>query len=161
MIIAISGTPGTGKTVVANLLGKRIDFKIVDLNSFAKKNKMVAGHDEKRDCDIVDIDDIDKHFKEIKENVVIESHFAHDIHSDVIVILRTNPKELRKRLGEREWKNEKIEENVLSEIMEVCLSEAMETGRKTITIDTTKKTPEETVDEIIEKLDSDIAVYLK
>ncbi|MFH1364063.1 MAG: adenylate kinase family protein [Candidatus Aenigmatarchaeota archaeon] len=151
MIIAISGSVGTGKTVVAELLGKKLKWKVIDLNSFAKEKGLVSGYDKKRGCDIVDVERIDEEIQK-EGDVIIESHYAHDIKSDVVVILRTNPGELRNRLKERKWKDEKIEENVLSEIMEVCLSEALETGSKVLVIDTTKKTTKQVVDEIIKQL---------
>lgn len=152
MILAISGTPGTGKTAVAKQLSKKLGWETIELNKLAKEKDLFSGYDEKRKCDIVDVDRVDEEIKKIKNDVIIESHFAHDIRSDAIVILRTNPAELRKRLEKKDWKKEKIEENILAEIMEVCLSEAMETDRKVVQINTTKYTPEKAANEIIKKL---------
>ncbi len=152
MIIAISGTPGTGKTEVARLLAERLGFRLLDLNKLAESKDLYAGYDEKRDCRVVDVDRVAEEIKKIKEDVVIESHYAHDIPCDFAVMLRTNPGELRERLKKKGWKREKIEENVLSEIMEVCLTEALELGRKVIEIDTTGKNPEAVVKEIMKKI---------
>ncbi|MFH1977975.1 MAG: adenylate kinase family protein [Candidatus Aenigmatarchaeota archaeon] len=153
MILAVSGTPTTGKTAVCRLLSKKIDWKLIELNELAKQKKYYCGFDEKRNCEIVDVDKLQKEISKIEGNLIIESHFAHEIFNDLTIILRTNPKELRERMTERGWEGKKIEENILAEIMEVCLSEAMELSRKVIVIDTTNKTPEDTVTEILEKID--------
>lgn len=151
MIISISGSVGTGKTTVSKLLGKKLNLKVIDLNQFAKDNNLISGHDKKRDVDIIDVKKIDQKIQKL-DNVIIESHYAHDIRSDLNIILRTNPTELRKRLEKRGWKKDKIEENVLTEIMEIILSEALESDKKTIIIDTTNKNPEQVVEEIEKKL---------
>lgn len=151
MIISISGSVGTGKTTVSKLLGKKLNLKVIDLNQFAKDNNLISGYDKKRDVDIIDVKKIDQKIQKL-DNVIIESHYAHDIRSDLNIILRTNPTELRKRLEKRGWKKDKIEENVLTEIMEIILSEALESGKKTIIIDTTNKNPEQVVEEIEKKL---------
>ena len=47
MIIAITGTPGTGKTAVASILEKK-GFTVVDLKKVAFDNKFIIGFDKKR-----------------------------------------------------------------------------------------------------------------
>jgi adenylate kinase len=85
-------------------------------------------------------------------NIVAESHYAHDMNCDWVIILRTKPDELRERLKKRGWKPKKIEENALAEIMEVCSSEAMESGKKVLEFDTTGKAAEAVAGEIAAKL---------
>ena len=153
MIIAISGTPGTGKTTVAKLLGERLGYEVISLNDFAREKNLLCGYDERRKCDIVDVEKIKSELRKLKKkNLVIESHYAHDMDSDVLIILRTNPGELRKRGREKGWRREKIEENVLAEIMEICKSEALEQGKGFYEIDTSNKTPKDVVDEIVKNL---------
>ena len=55
MIIALTGTPGTGKTSISNILQKK-GFKIIDLNEIACEKGFLIGRDEKRDSNIVDIE---------------------------------------------------------------------------------------------------------
>ena len=149
MIIAISGTPGTGKTVVSEKLAKKLGWKIISLNKLAEEKNLYAGFDKRRKCKIVDIKRLSKEVKRIKENVVIESHYAHEMPADFVIILRTEPKELKKRLEKRGWPKKKIEENIESEIMEVCKTEALEHRKRVYEIDTTGKKTERVVDEII------------
>lgn len=154
-IIAISGTPGTGKTGVAKLLAKRLGWKLIGLNRLAARKGLYAGYDRGRKCRIVDIGGLAKEVRKLAkttENLVLESHYAHDMPCDFAVILHANPRELRKRMEAKGWSRKKIEENVLAEIMDVCRTEALEQGRNILDIDTTKKTPRKVAGEIERKL---------
>jgi adenylate kinase len=156
MILLISGTPATGKTAVAQILGEKLGWKVISLNEFAAERNLHCGYDEKRKAKIVDIDRVKEEVGRIvekEENLILESHYAHEMPGETVVILRVNPDELRKRGKEKQWWFEKIEENVISEIMEVCKTEALEMGKKVIEIDTTGKKPGQVADEIIKKLE--------
>jgi len=148
MKIAISGTPATGKTSVAIALSKLLGWELIELNQLAEEKELYCGHDEKRDCKIVDVERVSEEVKKIEKDVVIEAHYAHDISCDVIVILHTNPAELRERMKEKGWSDDKIEENVEAEIMNVCKEEARSSGRPFLDFETTKKSPEQTAREI-------------
>ena len=153
MIISICGTPCTGKTSVAKLLAKRLGYKYIDLNEIAQKKNCYAGYDKKRKAKIVDTELVQKEIDKMdNRNLVLDSHYSHDIKNDLTVILRTNPSELRGRMKRKGWGKEKIEENIEAEIMEVCKTEALEYGRKVLEIDTTGKKPYSVVEEIIEKI---------
>jgi adenylate kinase len=147
--ICISGTPGTGKSEIGRRLAKTLGWEFVELNTMAKDKGCIAGWDKERKTEEVDIDKLAKEVDKIKENCVLESHYAHYMPCDVVIILRTNPKELRKRMGERDWPDKKIEENVQAEIMEVCKTEALDLGRTVYEVDTTRKKPEEVIEEIL------------
>lgn len=156
MIIAISGTPGTGKTQVAKALSKKLDCRLIELNVLAKERSIYCGYDDERKCDIVDIGKMEKEIKNIstkKECIIIESHYAHDMPSDVLIVLRTNPKELKDRMQKRDWNEHKIEENIEAEIMEICKCEAIEMRKEVIEVDTTKKEPDDVAEEIASLLD--------
>ena len=147
MIIAITGAPGTGKDTVSKIIADKLDFELVDLNQLAKDKKLFIGYDEKRKCEIVDIKKLNQEIKKIKRDAIIQSHYAHEISSDIIIVLRANPAELRKRLGKRGWPPEKIKENIEAEIMEVCKDEALQKTRKVFEIDTSAEEPEKSAEE--------------
>ena len=46
MIIAITGTPGTGKTSISKVLQEN-NYEVVDLNKVACENNFLIGKDEK------------------------------------------------------------------------------------------------------------------
>jgi adenylate kinase len=151
MIICITGTPRTGKTEVAKALGRRLGCRVVHLNELARRKGLFCGRDEKRGIDVVDVGRVAKAALMgvgADETVILESHYAHVMPCDVIVVLRTNPGELRRRMEKAGWFPAKIEENAEAEIMEVCRSEALETGRRVVEVDTTGKGPDETAKEI-------------
>ena len=154
MKIAVTGTPATGKTSVAKILAEKLGFRYINLNKFAKEKKLFSGYDRKRKCNVVDIEKMRKEIKKIQEDLVMDSHYSHEMPFDVVVVLRTNPRELRKRMERKGWWKEKIEENIEAEIMEICKSEALERlgNKKMIEIQTTRKKPEDVVKEIMEKL---------
>ena len=153
-VICISGTPGTGKTEVANALAQRLGWMCVHLNDLAESKDLYAGYDEERDCRIVDEGKVNRELGRMGEmhNLIAESHYAHEMDCDWVVMLRAKPDELRERLKKKGWKPKKIEENVLSEIMEICKSEAFERGRKVVEIYTTGKEAGKVADEIVSLL---------
>ena len=146
MRIAITGTPGTGKSEIAEKLGKEMGMKVFHLSKFAEK--FSAGYDEKRKCIIVDVERLAEYLKD--EHGIFESHFSHLLPVDAIIVLRANPETLRERLKRRGWEEKKIEENVEAEIMEICLSESLETSKPVLQIDTTNAEVKEVVKKIKE-----------
>ena len=154
MIIAISGTPGTGKSEVAKLLAKNLGWKLVDLNKVAEEHNFYDDYDEERGCKIVDTKSLagEVEVLGIKEDLVLEGHFSHDMPCDLVIVLRCNPGELRKRFEKRRWPKKKIEENIEAEIMGICKEEALERDKKILEIDTTGKETEKSVKEILKAL---------
>ena len=142
MIIALTGTPGTGKTSVSNILQEN-DFEVVDLNKIAISNNFLIGEDEERDSKIVDVDTsngyINENYKE-KDIVFIDGHLSHLLKSvDKVIILRCHPDELRKRLSQKRWKKSKVKENIEAEILDIILCEAVDVHpeKNVFEIDTT------------------------
>ncbi|MEA1944585.1 MAG: adenylate kinase family protein [Euryarchaeota archaeon] len=157
MIIGITGTPGTGKTSACALLED-----VLDLNELIKREGLYFGIDKKRDSLIADMDAVYDRVQEIADdrNFVIEGHLSHHV-SDVAIVLRTSPDELRRRLSKRGYSEAKIQENVEAETIDVILIEAVEWCDKVYEIDTTDKTVEKVADmirEILDGLDSKITI---
>jgi len=156
MRIAITGTPGTGKSEVAVALGKLLQAQVIHLNELAKEKHLYCGYDRKRKCDIVDIGKLEKEvenrIKGKNKTSIIESHFSHDLPADIIIILRCEIGELRRRLEKRSWPKGKIDENVEAEIMCVCREEAADTGKLLLEISTEGKAAETVAQEIKKKI---------
>jgi len=142
MLIALTGTPGTGKTSISNIL-RANGFEIVDINKVATGEDFLIGNDEKRNSKIVDVDRLNIYIKENykeKDIVFIEGHLSHLLKSvDKVIVLRCHPNELIKRLYQKGWKKKKIKENVEAEILDIILCETVDNHPKKniIEIDTT------------------------
>lgn len=152
--ILISGTPGTGKTTLAKELAKRINQKFIDIGELATREHLYLKSDPTRNTKIIDEPKLAKRIeKEIIASdgkVVASSHYAEIVNPKLVervIVLRTHPDELRRRLDQRGWNPEKIQENLEAEILGVCSSNALiRYGKDKVNeIDTTKIPPDETL----------------
>ncbi len=146
MIIAISGTPGTGKTFLSKKLSKTLKYKYIDVKRLITKHKLSEGYDKKRHSKIVDERKLSKFLikiiKDSKDNIIIDSHMVHFIpkrYIDLCIITRTDLKVLEKRLKRKRYNKAKIRENLDAEIFEICLSEAKKLKHTILVIDTSKR----------------------
>lgn len=156
MLLALSGTPGTGKTTLAGLL-KQQGYTIVNLNELAFEKNFILGTDTKRQSKILDMPRInryiDKTFSTAEEIIIFEGLATHLLKCmQYIIILRCHPKELTRRLLQRQWSKEKIKENVEAETLDIILCEATELHpeQHIFEIDTTTLSVEECTQAILE-----------
>ena len=143
MRVAVTGTPGTGKTTAVN--GVETGLDVIHLNEVILEEELYAAVDEERDSLVADLDAVRAWFDEYApDSVLVESHLAHHLPVGRVVVLRCDPEELERRLRERGESSEKARENAESEALDVILSEAVETyGLDSVyEIDTTDLTPE-------------------
>ena len=144
MLVAISGTPGTGKTTICSLLQKE-GYNTVNLNEFAINQGCVMDIDKNSKTNIIDIDKLNTHIiKEFRNNNLffIDGHASHLLKSiNKVIILRCHPQELKKRLKNRGYNKDKIRENIEAETIDVILCEIAEQYSKDqiFEIDTTVK----------------------
>ncbi|MBP1910996.1 adenylate kinase family protein [Thermococcus stetteri] len=149
MIIAVTGTPGVGKTTVSRLLAEKLGYEYVNLRDYA----LEKGIGEMKGEEIeVEIDELAYNFERDfrGKNVVADGHLSHFLNADLVIVLRANPKLIAERLKERGYSREKLGENVEAELVDVILVEALEENENVIEVDTTGKTPEEVVEEILD-----------
>ncbi|MDR2698842.1 MAG: adenylate kinase family protein [Candidatus Methanoplasma sp.] len=139
MMIAITGTPGTGKTYLAEELRRR-GYAVLDINEIIRSNGLLGEKDEARDTYCVDTDALDPLLEKYRtdETVFIEGHFSHCVECDLIIVLRCEPETLAGRLRERGYSESKVIENVQAEILDVILCEAVETGVSVCEIDSSE-----------------------
>lgn len=157
-IIVISGTPGTGKTVVAKTLAEKLGACYVNLSNLVLEEKLYIEYDAIRNSYIVDEEKVRKRLREIagKCNIlVVDGHYgelAPQELVDKIIVLRTDPQELEERLRKKGWSWEKIKENVAAEIIGVCTVNALEEHGedRVYEVDTSNRNPGDVVKEILE-----------
>lgn len=148
MKIAVTGTPATGKTTLSQLYREE-GLEVIHLTEYVKQEGLGEEGEEEFE---VDVDEMREALRDESFDV-IEGHLAHHVPVDICVVLRTRPDELRERLEQRDYSDEKIEENVQSEILDVVLSEAVEQQETVVEVDTTDRRPEEVFKEVKRKVE--------
>ncbi|HIP84921.1 MAG TPA: kinase [Methanothermococcus okinawensis] len=162
MKLAITGTPGVGKSTISKhlkdkLTKRGISLEYIDLTEVVKREKLYIEKDEHMDSYVVDFPKLREYLKDVKGDVVIlDGHISHLLDVDYIVVLRCNPQLVKERLKKRGYSKEKIKENVGAEILDVSLIESLERLKNenipVYEIDTTNRCVEEVVEEIIENM---------
>lgn len=149
-IICITGTPGTGKTAIAKKIAKKLNSFYLDVNKIISKNKLAEGYDRKRKTKIVDVKKLNKIlikeisiFKKNKQynGIIIDSHLSHYLprkYVDYCIVTKCDIRELNKRLRNKKFNKNKIQENLQAEIFDICYNEAIERKHKVILVNTTK-----------------------
>lgn len=141
MRVAVTGTPGTGKTTATALA--ETPLSTVHLNEAIREHDLVVGHDDERDSAVADIDALVA-WLDGRDDILVESHLAHYVPADRVIVLRCHPETLEERLAARGESPASIAENAESEALDVVLTEAVERhGEDRIyEIDTTNREPE-------------------
>jgi len=121
MLIALTGTPGTGKSTVAAELALR-GHRVIRSNDTI--GPYILERDEDQDTNIVDTEKWSSEFPE--HEGIVEGHLSHLLNADRIIVLRCRPDVLKKRLEMRGYPPEKVIENVEAEILDVILVESLE-----------------------------------
>lgn len=146
--LVVTGTPGTGKTTATEQLAVNIDADVIHLNDEIREFDLYSERDAERDSLVTDLDAVSEHLGEWQG--IVESHLAHHVEADRVVVLRCEPNALAARLRDRGDTDAKASENAESEALDGVLAEAVEQhGQKAVyEIDTTNREPSEVASEI-------------
>lgn len=136
MIIAISGSVGSGKTTISKQLATKLNFEIIHLNELAQNYKL----EQIEELDTFDFD-LDKLLDDLEEkllilrnqkkDIILEGHFAHFINPefvDFLFIINRDLVELKQEYKTRKYNKQKIEDNLEVESFNLCFYEALEEG---------------------------------
>ena len=147
MRVAVTGTPGTGKTTATERLDTDLD--VLHLNDVIKEEGFSTGVDEDRGSLVADLDRLSE-WLDGRDDVLFESHLAHHFDADRVIVLRAHPETIVERLRERGDDDSKAYENAESEALDVILGEAVEAhGTESVyEIETTDRDPDEVASEI-------------
>ncbi|PCR90354.1 adenylate kinase family protein [Natrinema ejinorense] len=161
MRVAVTGTPGTGKTTATARLesrsadhdgtddGSTPDLEVIHLNRVLEEAELYTEVDAERESKVADLEALEEWLAD-RDDVVIESHLAHHFDADRVVVLRCHPETLEERLLERGETEAKARENAESEALDVILSEAVEEHdlESVYEIDTTDRDPDAVASEL-------------
>jgi adenylate kinase len=162
-VILVTGTPCVGKTSVAHMLSSKLDAFYINLTELAVTENLISGKDKKRNSIIVDETRMKRKIREIiedcnRKNIIVDGHYAVSVVPKELVtyvfVLRRDPVELRKLMEQNGFSGRKLWENLASEILDVCLVDALNTHGegKVCELDVTGKSVKEVVKEILDIL---------
>jgi adenylate kinase len=123
VIVAVTGTPGTGKTTATKRVETSLD--VIHLNAVLREEGFTTGRDEERDSLVADLDAV-RGWLADRDDVLVESHLAHEVGADRVVVLRCAPAEIERRLRERGEGEASAVENAESEALDVVLAAAVD-----------------------------------
>jgi len=144
LVIAVSGTPGTGKTVFSRALAKKLNAKLIDLHELIERKKIYTlDPDGTKVADPLQMcREFTREIKTVRGSIIVEGLLAHLLPKRAlthVVVLRTRPSILEQRLRARKYTKAKIRDNVEAEALDIILWEAVEKHgmNKVYEIDTT------------------------
>ena len=145
MMCGITGTPGTGKSMIGTELARR-GHTVIHLTDTVRP--YIVGEDDDRDAQIIDVERWAEEFTPV--NGFVEGQFAHLLPCDRIVVLRCRPDQLKKRLAERKYRDAKIRENAEAEALDYFLIETVEAydPSRILELDTTDRDARSCADQI-------------
>jgi len=157
-VIAVVGSPGTGKKTVARALASRMRLDYLDLNEVAIGKGAAVGREGGEY--IISTSRLRKILLPIIKGrrLILSGHLLPSVlkreDAELAILLRCAPEVLEVRLAARGYSEAKIRENVAAEVLGVVAAEAIKVFGvdKVSEHDTTNRSVEETVDEIIEVL---------
>ncbi len=133
-LVALTGTPGTGKSSVARALGPR--WSSIEVAALAARTGTSRGRGRRT---IVDLPALRARLRRSPPGVdLLVGHLAHLLPVGGVIVLRCHPRELRRRLARaRRGGPAERAANVVAEAVDAILLEAVATGRPVHEIDTT------------------------
>ena len=161
-IIVITGTPGVGKTTIAKALAHKLEALYVGVGELVKNENLNLGFDEERNTLVADLSQLSKRIASIifktSRDVIIDGHYASDVIPQNLVtyafVLRRNPEALKTTLKEKGFEENKIRENIVSELLDVCLINTVKKYGVDLVneINVTQMSVDEVITEILEVL---------
>jgi adenylate kinase len=156
--LVIAGTPGVGKTSVAQRLSQRTGRRYLNLANLIVENQLYAGFDEERKAYVVDTRRCREYLSQVLTcREVLDTHVVEAVPPSKVsqvFVLRLNPIQLRERLRARGYPERKIQENVEAEVLGVVLVDAVNHfgEERVCEVDTTGLSVDEVVQVILDAL---------
>lgn len=143
MSIVITGNPGVGKHTITQLIADKMKLSIIDINEIAKDSELFEKNGDTNDVDVEVLEKILE--SKISENNIIVGHLAPYVlrkkQVKIMIVLRRSPYDLIPVYEDRKYDDDKIRDNVGSEILGIITNDAMDKFQeKTFQINVSGKT---------------------
>ena len=147
MSFVITGNPGVGKHTVTKEISKLLNLPIFDINEIAKEGELFEKTTETNEVDVKKLEKIIRE-KILRPSIIVGHLAPYVLTSDQVekaIVLRKNPYDLIQIYKNREYSNEKIKDNIGSEVLGIILHDTITKfgTNKTIQVDITGKSIEE------------------
>ena len=153
-LLVLTGNPGVGKHTAAKIVAKKLGLKLIDINTVALKKKAIIMKDNIGY--VVDLKKLSSLLRrEITKDCLVVGHLAPYVlkkgDAGLVIVLRRSPYELKKVYKKRGYNEQKVIENISSEIIGVCLYDAIKKfGKdKVAEVDSTAKNTKKVTNEIL------------
>lgn len=130
LAVAVTGTPGAGKSSFARELAKKLGARLIDLNALIVRRGLFRLNAE--GTRVARMRGVRTAFARIVRgstpSLVVEGHLSHLLQPEYlthVVVLRTKPSVLEKRLRRRGYRARKLLDNLESEALGIILWEAV------------------------------------
>lgn len=157
MNLAITGTPGCGKTTLANLLSEKFGLKVINEKNFALSKKIgFFNEDNELEIPIKDFEKEANIYLKNNSRTIFEGHLLCEMKLKVnkIIIITINPEILEQRLEQRQYSDIKIMDNVFCEGINYCKKKVVKNYANNKIIELkSQNTPKQTFLELIKLLD--------
>jgi broad-specificity NMP kinase len=110
--IGIIGTPGCGKSTLC----KALAMPEICLRDFAEQHGCL-GEIESDGAAAIDVEKLAEYWQQPSQLSLVDSHLAHYMPLDALIVVRCDPNELKLRLEARGYSTKKVQANVEVEML--------------------------------------------
>lgn len=164
-IIIVTGTPGTGKSILSRRVALEFNCISLEDSSLFKSGGALVEDPTGRETSVIveskAIKTIEDYVNNLKDNCLVVSTLNPSLwlntvgdYIPLIILLRCDPRVLIVRLEDRGWSRAKIIENTIAEAFNIIAEEIIEGSWSSMTIELDTTHGEPRVEELISRIES-------
>jgi len=141
ILVAVTGTPATGKSTLARSIARSTGCRIIEINEIVERKRLFSSKD-RYGSKIVKLPELEREVKREagmqKGMVLVVGHLAPELRFsyNVAVVTRAPLAELIRRMKKRGYPIGKIKENLMSEALDYCGSVIRAMSKETYEVST-------------------------